>query len=218
MINPFSTYRFQFHKDFNFDDFEKIIPYLQKLGIATVYASPILQATPGSTHGYDGLNPHLVNPEIGTGEQLKSISKKLKDAGIQWLQDIVPNHMAFSTENPWLTDVLEKGARSVYANFFDASFSSTFFHGRIMVPFLGSALEEVIENGELKVVFKENRLVLNYFDSSYPLNPRAYASILLLPHQNSDDTIRQLVNQLEDLEMLDDQNPTLCAGMKLNCN
>lgn len=205
MINPVSTYRLQFHKDFNFDDFEKIIPYLQKLGISTVYASPILESTPGSTHGYDGVNPHLLNPEIGTEEQLKSISKKLQEAGIQWLQDIVPNHMAFDTKNPWLMDVLEKGLRSVYALFFDTAFTSAFFSGRIMVPFLGSALEEVIKNGELKVSFKEGQLFLNYFDNGYPLNPRSYASVLLLPHENSDDTIKQLVNQLEDLEMLEDQ-------------
>jgi malto-oligosyltrehalose synthase/4-alpha-glucanotransferase len=204
MINPVSTYRLQFHKDFNFDDFEKIIPYLQKLGVATVYASPILESTPGSMHGYDGLNPHNINPEIGMEEQLISISKKLNEAGMQWLQDIVPNHMAFDPKNPWLNDVLEKGARSVYAAFFDTSFTSNFFRDRIMVPFLGSGLEEVIKNGELKLAFKDDRLVLDYFDTAYPLSPRSYASVLLLPQENSDETVRQLVNQLEDLEMLDD--------------
>ncbi len=204
MTNPVSTYRLQFHKDFNFNDFEKVIPYLQKLGVATVYASPILESTPGSTHGYDGLNPHNIDPEIGTEEQLRSISLKLKEAGINWLQDIVPNHMAFNPKNPWLNDVLEKGARSVYAAFFDTSFTSDFFRDRIMVPFLGASLEETIKKGDLKITFKEGRFVLNYFDAAYPLNPRSYASVLLLPHENQDETIRQLANQLEDLEMLDD--------------
>ncbi len=204
MTNPVSTYRLQFHKDFNFDDFEKIIPYLQKLGVSTIYASPILEATPGSTHGYDGLNPHRINPEIGTEEQLRSIGQKLKEFGMQWLQDIVPNHMAFSTKNPWLMDVLEKGARSAYAGFFDTSFTGTFFRDKIMIPFLGDALDETVRKGDIKVAFKDGRLVLDYFENSYPLSPRSYASILLLPHENSDETIRQLVNQLEDLEMLDD--------------
>ena len=204
MTNPVSTYRLQFHKDFNFDDFEKIIPYLQKLGVSTVYASPILEATPGSTHGYDGLNPHRINPEIGTEEQLRSISQKLKAFGVQWLQDIVPNHMAFSTKNPWLMDVLEKGARSAYAGFFDTPFTSTFFRDRMMVPFLGNALDETVRKGDLKLAFKDDRLTLNYFENDYPLSPRSYGSVLLLPHENSDETIRQLVNQLEDLEMLDD--------------
>jgi maltooligosyltrehalose synthase len=154
MINPVSTYRLQFHKDFNFDDFEKIIPYLQKLGVSTVYASPILEATPGSMHGYDGLNPHRINPEIGTEEQLRSISQKLKEFGMQWLQDIVPNHMAFSTKNPWLMDVLEKGARSAYADFFDTSFTSTFFRDKVMVPFLGDSLDETVRKGDIKVFRK----------------------------------------------------------------
>jgi maltooligosyltrehalose synthase len=66
MINPIATYRLQFHSGFTFADFEQIISYLQKLGIKTVYASPIFEATPGSTHGYDALNPHHINPEIGT--------------------------------------------------------------------------------------------------------------------------------------------------------
>ncbi len=205
MTNPVSTYRLQFHKEFNFSDFEKVIPYLQKLGVATVYASPILESTPGSMHGYDGLNPHNIDPEIGTEEQLRSISQKLKEAGINWLQDIVPNHMAFSTQNPWLNDVLEKGARSVYAAFFDTSFTSDFFSGRMMVPFLGASLEETIKKNELKLAFKEGRFVLNYFDADYPINPRSYASVLLLPGENSEETIQQLVDQLEDLEMLDDQ-------------
>jgi maltooligosyltrehalose synthase len=69
MYNPVSTYRLQFHKDFTFSDFERIIPYLHQLGINTVYASPIFEATPGSTHGYDTVNPHQINPEIGTLEQ-----------------------------------------------------------------------------------------------------------------------------------------------------
>ena len=82
MFNPQSTYRIQFNKDFNFNSFEKIIPYLQKLGIKTIYASPIFKAVPGSTHGYDITCPLLINPEIGTIEQLYNISTQLKAAGI----------------------------------------------------------------------------------------------------------------------------------------
>src|SRR4051812_41861908 len=101
MFNPVSTYRIQFHKDFTFNDLEKIIPYLSDLGIKTLYASPIFKAVPGSTHGYDGVNPSVINPEIGTLEELKNISRQLKESGISWLQDIVPNHMAFHQENEW---------------------------------------------------------------------------------------------------------------------
>ncbi|MBD0276643.1 MAG: hypothetical protein ICV81_01580, partial [Flavisolibacter sp.] len=89
MYNPIATYRIQFHKDFSFQEFERIIPYLQQLGVSTVYASPIFEATPGSTHGYDVLNPNNINLEVGTEEQLRKLSQRLKEQNIGWLQDIV---------------------------------------------------------------------------------------------------------------------------------
>src|SRR6478609_2161730 len=144
MFNPVSTYRLQFQKSFSFEDFDKVIEYLQQLGVSTIYASPVFEAAPGSVHGYDVLNPHRVNPEIGSNDQLEDISRRLKEKGIGWLQDIVPNHMAFDPHNKWLFDVLEKGKRSPFARFFDILWGSTVYDGRLMVPFLGSNLEECI--------------------------------------------------------------------------
>lgn len=82
MFDPVSTYRLQFHAGFNFSDFERVIPYLHRLGITTIYASPIFTAIHGSTHGYDGLNPHEINPEIGTIEQFRQLNKKLQQNGM----------------------------------------------------------------------------------------------------------------------------------------
>ena len=53
---PESTYRVQFHAGFTFRDALQIVPYLHDLGITHLYASPFLQARPGSTHGYDTTN------------------------------------------------------------------------------------------------------------------------------------------------------------------
>ena len=63
---PESTYRLQFHAGFTFRHATKIIPYLRDLGITHIYSSPILKARPGSTHGYDVVDPNLLNPELGT--------------------------------------------------------------------------------------------------------------------------------------------------------
>jgi malto-oligosyltrehalose synthase/4-alpha-glucanotransferase len=178
MFNPVATYRLQFHKEFTFEAFARIIPYLRKLGITTVYASPIFEATPGSTHGYDGTDPHNINPEIGNEEQLRNISSKLKAEGISWLQDIVPNHMAYHPNNKWLMDMLEKGPKSFFARFFDNSWNTGNSNDRIMVPFLGSSLEEVISNDELKVAFENGQLVFKYYDSAYPLRLKSYETIL----------------------------------------
>src|ERR1043165_4936382 len=105
---PTSTYRVQLHKDFTLSDLENIIDYLHALGITTIYAAPIVMAVPGSMHGYDVIDPHVINPEIGTLEQLMRISARLKEKNMSWLQDIVPNHMAFHPLNWRLMDVMER--------------------------------------------------------------------------------------------------------------
>ncbi|WP_316795705.1 malto-oligosyltrehalose synthase [Pedobacter agri] len=174
MFKPTSTYRIQFHKDFNLKSLNKIIPYLKKLGIDTIYASPIFEALDGSTHGYDVVNPLRINPEIGTEAELIKISEKLKNAGISWLQDIVPNHMAFSPKNKWLMDVLKKGAKSKYATFFDIDISN---NKKLMVPFLGNDLGDAIENSELKLIKNDGKYFLNIGDSNWPLNESSQRKI-----------------------------------------
>jgi malto-oligosyltrehalose synthase/4-alpha-glucanotransferase len=202
MFNPVATYRIQFHKHFNFTDFEKIIPYLQKLGVKTVYASPIFEAVPGSMHGYDVINPHRINPEIGTDTQLRAISKRLHESGMSWIQDIVPNHMAYHPENIWLMDVLEKGRNSVYESFFDQAWASELFQGRLTVPILGSSLEDVLFNQELQISRAEQRLVFQYYDNAYPLHPRSYATILR--GEATPDAIQMLITQIEELHTIEE--------------
>src|SRR5688572_2753922 len=177
MYNPITTYRIQFHKGFTLSDFEKFLFYFQKLGVATIYASPIFQSTSGSVHGYDVLDPNRINPEIGSLEELIIITKNLSEANIGWLQDVVPNHMAFDTKNLWLKDVLEKGKSSEYASFFDVNWDSPVHGGELMVPFLGSSLEEIIDKDELTIVLNESELWFKYYDAFYPLNHVGYLTV-----------------------------------------
>ncbi|HEY9001551.1 MAG TPA: malto-oligosyltrehalose synthase [Mucilaginibacter sp.] len=213
MYNPVSTYRIQFHKGFTFSDFEKIIPYIAKLGIKTIYASPIFEAVPGSMHGYDVTNPLNINPEIGTLQQLRSISKKLKNAGIGWLQDIVPNHMAFHPDNKWLMDVLENGRTSNYADVFDILWDILLYDGKLMVPFLGKPLDEVITAKEIKIAGQQ-KLVFDYFGQQYPINRQ---SIERLSKQFTKGNLKaasfiKKVNTDPDLlrQLLNDQHYQLC--------
>ncbi len=204
MYNPVSTYRLQFHKNFTLDDLERLITYFEKLGVGTVYASPVFEAVAGSTHGYDILDPNKINPEIGSMEDLRRIRTILREKKIGWLQDIVPNHMAFDVNNAWLMDVLEKGPYSVYRDFFDQAWTGELYHGRMIVPFLGEPLEKVIENEELIVSYSEPRLVLKYFDNAYPLNPRSYESILKIGEKHASDSVLQLLEQLEEMKRVED--------------
>ncbi|HEY0067174.1 MAG TPA: alpha-amylase family glycosyl hydrolase, partial [Flavisolibacter sp.] len=200
MYNPISTYRIQFHKDFSFDDLQRILPYLRKLGIGTLYASPVFKAVPGSVHGYDSLDPQQVNPELGSEEQLEEISRELKSAGIGWLQDIVPNHMAYDPRNEWLMDVLEKGPQSLYGRFFDI----TGHKEKLMVPFLGATLDEALSNGEVKLAYDNQRFVLQYYESAYPVNPRSYESILTATEAKPNQALSQLLQHLPQMHQVED--------------
>lgn len=173
MYQPEATYRIQFNKDFKFSHLKQIIPYLHRLGIKTIYASPIFSAVPGSVHSYDGIDPNSINPEIGTLEELKELSRELKKRGMGWLQDFVPNHMAFTPQNAWLCDFLEKGKMSDYDDYFDKNADEP-----LMAPFLGSTLEGAIQNRELNLVYNKGKLWMRYYDTDYPLNYTTYYDIL----------------------------------------
>jgi (1->4)-alpha-D-glucan 1-alpha-D-glucosylmutase len=189
MSAPSSTYRLQLHKGFTFKDLQRIIDYLHTLGISTVYASPIMQATPGSMHGYDVTDPHAINTELGDAEDLRSIVKDLRKKDMYWLQDIVPNHMAFHTTNYRLMDVLERGPVSPYYRYFDIDWNHTDedLKGKVMVPFLGNPLDECIGQGQIKLSFSEEGFKLGYLDTVYPLSLSAYPSLISMLQERMDD-------------------------------
>jgi malto-oligosyltrehalose synthase/4-alpha-glucanotransferase len=200
---PVSTYRLQFHKDFSFQDFEHLIPYFRKLGIGAIYASPILASATGSTHGYDGVDPERINPEIGTLGQFRNLVSSLRESQIGWLQDIVPNHMAFHPENSWLMDVLEKGKQSVFAAYFDIAWNSGLFQGKLMAPFLSKDLEEMIAGREVKVRYDGRRFALDFGGQMYPLNLRSYV-LLLQNVDGKSQALTQLISQLEEMNHIED--------------
>lgn len=175
---PNTTYRIQFNKDFTLRDLEDLIPYLTRLGIGAIYASPIFRAVPGSTHGYDQTDPTRLNPEIGSLQELKRVATELSRAGIGWIQDIVPNHMAIHPDNRWLWDVLEKGPHSVYHKFFDTPFASpSYFSGRLMLPFLDAPLEDAIRTGRITVSANKEGFGLAFGGQVWPINAEGQAFI-----------------------------------------
>lgn len=177
---PLSTYRLQFNEQFTFAQLEEILDYLEQLGISTIYASPIFSAVPGSMHGYDGVDPHRINPAIGTLEDLRRISASLKKRGMSWIQDIVPNHMALHPDNTWLMDVLERGPASPYYNFFDIDWQhhDPQLNGRLMIPFLGETLEEAIKSKQVCLVAGENGISVEAAGLRFPLSVPGYAFLL----------------------------------------
>src|SRR5262249_27410493 len=162
---PVSAYRLQFNRDFRFLDALHIIDYLHDLGITDVYASPILKARPGSTHGYDVVDPAQINPEIGTAEEFDQLVAALHDKGMGLILDIVPNHMAASVDNPWWFDLLEKGQCSPYSTFFDVNWESE----KVLLPILGRPYGEALDNDELVLKIDDGRPVIQYYEQKLPI-------------------------------------------------
>ncbi len=176
--------RLQFHKDFTIDDAVGLLPYFDSLGISHLYASPLLRARPGSTHGYDIVDHNQINPELGGEPALHRLVAALRARSMGLILDIVPNHMGVGgADNAWWLDVLEWGRESPYATFFDVDWDppDATLRGRMLAPFLGSPYGECLANGELKLCFDEadGRLFVDYYGNRFPISPRDYAAVLL---------------------------------------
>lgn len=166
MSTPTATYRLQFRNGMTFERAVALVPYIKKLGISHLYASPIFTATSGSTHGYDVTDANEIDPTLGGREGFDKLAQALKAAGLGLIIDIVPNHMAASLENAWWRDVIAKGEKSQWARHFDIDWSR-----RLTLPFLGEDFEAVVEKGELKVEAdpQTGKPAFVYYESVYPL-------------------------------------------------
>lgn len=195
MSIPTATYRIQFRNGMTFDRAAALIPYLKHIGISHLYASPVFTATRESTHGYDVTDVNQIDPAIGGRAGFDRLAQALKQAGMGFIIDIVPNHMAASLENCWWYDVLEHGQNSRYAHYFDIDWSR-----RLTLPFLGDDLDTVLENGDLAVKRdpQTGKPALAYFESYYPLTPESW--------QGREEAVLQLRSKAE-LAALHQQQP-----------
>ena len=177
-----ATYRLQFHHGFTFRDATALVPYLAALGISHVYASPITEARPGSTHGYDIIHHNRLNPEIGSEEDFRALSEALQAHGLGLIVDFVPNHMGIGADNAWWLDVLEWGEQSPYARYFDINWHAlrADLEGRVLLPVLGGQYGVILEAGEIALRFDlgEGSFSAWYFDHRFPISPHSYAAIL----------------------------------------
>jgi (1->4)-alpha-D-glucan 1-alpha-D-glucosylmutase len=96
------------------------------------------------------------------------------------LLDIVPNHMAVSSANPWWMDVLEKGPESSFARCFDIDWSSPkrALQNKILLPILALPYGQTLENQELTLGFEEAGFLVNYHGTKLPLILESYVPIL----------------------------------------
>ena len=169
---PTATYRFQLTPDNGFAALAARAGYLDRLGVSHAYVSPVLQAAPGSMHGYDVVDHGRIAEELGGEDGFRAAVAALRSAGIALVVDVVPNHMAIPVPehlNGMLWSVLRDGVKSRYASWLDVDWS---LERPILMPVLGRRIDECLESGEITVDpvgGPDGTPVVRYFDHVLPV-------------------------------------------------
>ncbi|MGZ4429219.1 MAG: malto-oligosyltrehalose synthase [Nocardioidaceae bacterium] len=167
-----ATYRLQLHAGFTFADAAARVPYVAALGVTHLYLSPILQATPGSLHGYDVVDHGRVSDDLGGERALLALAEQARQHGLGLVVDVVPNHMALVAPehlNAPLWDVLTFGRAAEHAHWFDVDWDH--LDGRFGLPVLGQSLRACLDAGEITLAEHAGRPALRYYDHLFPVAP-----------------------------------------------
>ncbi|HET6398384.1 MAG TPA: malto-oligosyltrehalose synthase, partial [Candidatus Thermoplasmatota archaeon] len=168
-----ATYRIQVSKDLPLPRVAALVPHLERLGVSHLYLSPLLQARAGSMHGYDTTDPTRLDASRGTEADLERLAEACRSRGMGILLDIVPNHMAASSENPWWRDVLRNGRDSPYARHFDIDWEpeDDTLRGRVLLPVLDGPLEQAVEDGHVRLGVESGEPVVRVGEVGLPIRP-----------------------------------------------
>ncbi|HUG54879.1 MAG TPA: malto-oligosyltrehalose synthase [Vicinamibacteria bacterium] len=178
---PRATYRLQLHAGFGFDAAGAQVEYLDRLGVSHLYLSPVLQAAPGSTHGYDVVDHSRVSVDLGGAEGYERLSATVRAREMGQLLDVVPNHMAVVTpQNRWWWDVLENGPSSRYAAYFDVDWDppEAKLRNTVLLPVLEDQYGRVIEETLLGVARAGGTFTIRYHEHEWPVAPRSVDTLL----------------------------------------
>ncbi len=165
-----ATYRLQLHAGFTFADAEAVVPYLADLGVSHLYLSPVLQAVPGSMHGYDVLDHTRVDEQLGGEDGLVALAGNARQHGLGLVVDVVPNHMAMVAPehaNAPLWRVLAEGPEAPTAHWFDIDWAAG--DGRLGLPLLAEPLEDTLAAGDLRLDEYDGQPVVAYHDHVFPV-------------------------------------------------
>jgi len=165
---PVSTYRLQLQPGFGFAEAGATADYLADLGVTHAYLSPILQAAPGSRHGYDVVDHSRVSADLGGEEAFRAMVGRFRQHGLGVIVDVVPNHMAIPVPeslNRQLWSVLREGAESPCAHWFDVDWAAQ--DGRLLLPILAGPAADCL--GDITVCAAGEEPVLRYFDHVLPI-------------------------------------------------
>jgi len=179
-LNLRCTYRLQLSRDFPFQAAADCAEYFASLGVSHVYCSPILQAAPGSSHGYDVVDPTRINDELGGELGFHRMVSQLRGEGLDVMIDIVPNHMATVVPaNRWWWDILKEGLSSRYAGFFDVNWDPPVpsLKGKVLLGVLSDRYGRELESGRLALERRDGEVVVRYQDDIFPVSPASLDGI-----------------------------------------
>ena len=149
---PIASYRVQLTPAHGFDHTVGLLDHLVQLGISHVYLSPVVEAVPGSGHGYDVVDHTRVRAELGGHEGLGRLFDAAAERGLRLVIDHVPNHASTARPElnaPWW-EMLRDGPASPGAAWFDVD--PDVAGGRVVLPVVGAPLEELVAADEIRVV------------------------------------------------------------------
>jgi (1->4)-alpha-D-glucan 1-alpha-D-glucosylmutase len=215
---PSATYRIQLHAGFTFDDAAACAPYLAALGVSHLYCSPVLEAAPGSSHGYDVVDHSQLSEERGGAAGFARLVDAARDAGLGIVLDIVPNHMALAgRRNRWWWDVLEDGPSSRYARYFDIDWGRVDEGASegpsVLMPVLGDHYGRALEAGELELARQGGSFVVRYHDHELPLSPRSMGPLVARAAGRAGSAeLRELAAGLRALPHAATEDPDEVAG------
>ncbi len=209
---PTATYRLQLGVDLDFAAARALVDELAELGVSHLYLSPVLQAAPGSTHGYDTADHGSLSAELGGRRAFDELAAAAQGAGLGLVIDVVPNHMSIADAraNRWWWDVLEHGPASRFADHFDITWESHEVRQRdtVLLPVLGDHYGRVLDAGELVLDHTDDGFVVRYFDHVFPLSPESVADIVRHEETGRLDAINADADRLH--EILELQHYQLC--------
>jgi (1->4)-alpha-D-glucan 1-alpha-D-glucosylmutase len=166
-----ASYRIQLRNGVTLDMVRDRLPWLVELGISHVYLSPLFSAAAGSTHGYDVIDPNRVDPALGGEEAFQALAQAARDAGLGIILDIVPNHMAFTPDNPHVADLMRHGRESRFAPLFDIDWDK----GPLHFPVLDAAPADLLARGDIAMAGDADTPALRIYDQPYALRDTALA-------------------------------------------
>lgn len=214
---PTSTYRLQLGPNFGFQSIERLLPYLDALGISDLYLSPIFVSRLQSSHGYDVVDHNRFEPSIGGVDDFEGLALATKRREMGIMIDLVPNHMGINDPGNLLwNDVLANGPAARSAHCFDIDWNppNGNLDGQVLLPFLGKPFGESLELGEINLLYERGRFFLSYFDRRFPVSPPTWPAVvdlaltLLEPQQGCSGRreLQSIATQLRRLPKPEDRS------------